>query len=135
MKICKVNNCGKKHKARGFCSTHYLESNPRKCNIEGCKKGHRARGFCYNHYIEFIRLQIMDILGGRECIKCGFSDKRALQFDHINGGGIKELRQMSPPKMYLYYLNNPNIAKKKLQLLCANCNWIKRHENKEFNNI
>ena len=27
-----------------------------------------------------------------KCLKCGFSDRRALQIDHINGGGIKERR-------------------------------------------
>lgn len=73
-------------------------------------------------------------LGGK-CVRCGFDDPRALQIDHINGnakddqnnrhqyGGIRifRLRKMSDEELRSTY-----------QLLCANCNWIKRSENKEW---
>jgi len=36
-----------------------------------------------------VRFQIIDLLGGK-CVVCGFSDWRALQVDHIKGGGYKE---------------------------------------------
>ena len=69
-----------------------------------------------------------EILGDR-CAECGFSDKRALQIDHINGGGYKEtVRFGSTELMYDYYLGNPSECRLKLQILCANCNWIKRAE-------
>lgn len=67
-------------------------------------------------------------------MRCGFDDVRALQIDHVNGGGTKELKG-GGAKLGAYYwnvviksvLNNEN----KYQLLCANCNWIKRVENNE----
>jgi hypothetical protein len=75
----------------------------------------------------------MEILGNK-CVKCGFSDWRGLQFDHIKGGGTKDFTirfKGSGDAMYRYYLNHPEEAKMMLQLLCANCNQIKRYENGE----
>lgn len=79
-----------------------------------------------------LRFKLMDVLGGRRCIRCGFSDWRALQIDHINGGGSKESKQMSYQKRRKFYIDNPELAKQKLQVLCANCNWIKRHDLSEI---
>lgn len=83
-----------------------------------------------------VKARLFDILG-RKCSnpKClvlgGCTDVRCLQFDHINGGGTKEIREMGNSQMYRYYADHPEEAKKRIQILCANCNWIKRHENKE----
>ena len=74
--------------------------------------------------------RLFDILGGKVCIKCGINDERCLQFDHINGGGQKELKENSATNLLFKYLKDPEI-KNKLQVLCANCNWIKRYENGE----
>jgi hypothetical protein len=82
-------------------------------------------------YRDSMRLKIFDILG-HECVKCGFSDKRALQFDHINGGGHRERMSFNGGcELIKYYSLNPEMAKQRLQVLCANCNWIKKHDNKE----
>jgi hypothetical protein len=67
------------------------------------------------------------MLGGK-CVHCGFSDKRALQIDHINGGGSAENRIYGPQR-YVNYLKNGCSG---LQLLCANCNQIKKWESKEL---
>lgn len=56
---------------------------------------------------------------------------RALQLDHKNGGGRKEMIAIGVQQMYRQYLLKPELAKEKLQVLCANCNSIKRFENKE----
>ena len=50
-----------------------------------------------------------------------------------NGGGNRE-RQSYKGGMDLmnFYSNNPEISKQKLQVLCANCNWIKKYDNKEY---
>lgn len=68
----------------------------------------------------------MLLLLGGVCVRCGFDDPRALQIDHVNGNGCK-----TP-------FNNYNLAAKMIralpgsyQLLCANCNWIKRAERNE----
>lgn len=78
------------------------------------------------------RLELMQLLGGAKCIKCGFSDIRALQFDHINGkGNLFREKIGGYTHSVIFYSKNPDIAKHELQVLCANCNWIKRYENNE----
>jgi hypothetical protein len=66
---------------------------------------------------------------GNKCVRCGFSDKRALQIDHINGGGRKEIASFKSSKSY--YRNVLSDTTGKYQVLCSNCNWIKSYENKE----
>jgi hypothetical protein len=77
------------------------------------------------------RLELLDILGGR-CIKCNIDDWRVLQVDHINGGGNAERRSLKSPHAYRKVILG-NIEK--YQLLCANCNWIKRYEENELRKI
>jgi len=80
-----------------------------------------------------VKERLFQILGGAKCIRCGFSDKRALQFDHINGGGTQDKLKHAGhlDRMRRYYLKHPEEARKNLQVLCANCNWIKRIDNIE----
>ena len=76
-----------------------------------------------------LRRRIIERLGGR-CVHCGFSDARALQIDHVNSGGQKEIRRGLGAGMSYYYRVLRDETGK-YQLLCANCNWIKRVEKKE----
>jgi hypothetical protein len=71
------------------------------------------------------RNTVLTFLGGK--CKCGFSDFRALQIDHKNGGGCAELKSLNWQNYHTKVLENPN----DYQILCANCNWIKRHEKNE----
>jgi len=75
------------------------------------------------------RVKLIEILGGFQCRNCGFLDWRALQIDHVYGNG-KEMKLTNPGIMQ-FYLENPDIAFEDLQILCANCNWIKRYNNRE----
>ena len=76
---------------------------------------------------------IFDLLGG-VCKHCGFSDSRALQIDHINGGGVKELNSIGNKRSYYSrVIRSIQAGEGKYQLLCANCNWIKRWEKDELN--
>jgi hypothetical protein len=78
------------------------------------------------------RNKLFEILGGKLCIGCGETDERCLQFDHINGGGRKDVeKHKSSSEMYRYYIANPDIAKETLQVMCANCNWKKKFDNNE----
>ncbi len=70
---------------------------------------------------------------GDKCVKCSFSDWRALQIDHVNGGGNKE-RRRSVDQYYKIVKESIINNEEKYQLLCANCNWIKRYENNEVPN-
>jgi hypothetical protein len=64
---------------------------------------------------------------GNACVSCGFTDVRAFQIDHINGGGHHERTTIyrSPRQFYKAVLAD---AGTKYQILCANCNQIKRVE-------
>ena len=82
-------------------------------------------------YESRIRQELFDLLG-RECKRCGFSDMRALQIDHINGDGYKDRGKCrgtsSHKRRILEAIKN---GENRYQILCANCNWIKRCENNE----
>jgi len=81
-----------------------------------------------------LKLTLFSMFGSR-CVKCGFTDHRALQLDHIKGSGAEMRRytnlHKSRVKYYQWLLNNPEYTLNEIQLLCANCNWIKRFENNE----
>lgn len=95
-------------------------------------KNHREYYKKYgNNSNKRVRTRLMNLLGAR-CNHCGLEDMRILQVDHINGGGLKELKHFKGTnQMYKYYVKNPTIALQKLQLLCPNCNWLKRIDNNE----
>lgn len=82
------------------------------------------------------RDRIFEILG-KKCVRCGFDDRRALQIDHVGGGGNIERRYLtSRGSNYLKFVleDITENQDKNYQILCANCNWIKRAENKEVGN-
>ena len=65
-----------------------------------------------------------------ECEKCKNNDIRVLQIDHKNGGGTSEIKKFGNTRsMWRFYLKHPEIAKKNLQTLCANCHVIKHKQN------
>lgn len=75
-----------------------------------------------------LRLRVLMLFGGK-CQYCGFSDPRALQVDHKNGGGNQERKILKgTSSRYKQVLADPT----RYQLLCANCNWIKREEEQEY---
>ena len=88
------------------------------------QKWHRERW-------ERIRMETLEYLGGAFCKKCGFSDWRALCIDHVNGDGYVDRKnsKISNPQTYLKHIQAKN--GKGYQVLCANCNKIKVHENRE----
>lgn len=83
-------------------------------------------------YYEKQRTTIINALGGK-CVHCGNSDYRVLQVDHINGGGVKEIKEKGQYKYRtdIIKMIEDGTVHTKYQLLCANCNWIKRYENNE----
>jgi hypothetical protein len=69
------------------------------------------------------RMIVINAYGGK-CEKCGFQDFRALQFDHVQGGGSKDLKGKSPTAIRKALMP---VNKEKFALLCANCNWKRRY--------
>ena len=86
---------------------------------------------------ERIKSKVFELLGNK-CIKCGFSDWRALQIDHINGSKIPHKNRGKFKDVGLNLCSAILRGERKLsefQLLCANCNWIKRFELNEHNGV
>ena len=82
-------------------------------------------------YHDKLRNEVLDKLGGK-CVKCGFADRRALQIDHVNGNGLADRKLYTNGGSSWSFLKAVLRDKEgKYQLLCANCNWIKKSENKE----
>lgn len=69
---------------------------------------------------------------GRRCAHCGFGDVRALQIDHVEGGGIHDRGRRRTGRWSTYLKRVADDTTGKYQLLCANCNWIKRAEREEW---
>jgi len=82
--------------------------------------------------------QVLTHLGGRcadpdcgwinEDGTMGCADPTCLQVDHVNGNGCQEIKHTGR-RAYLHLILND--AEGRYQLLCANCNWKKRHKLKE----
>jgi hypothetical protein len=74
-----------------------------------------------------LRRDVLAALGNL-CIRCGFDDWRALQIDHIHGSGRADRARFANLSQYFRAV----IAEpEKYQILCSNCNWIKRYEQNE----
>jgi len=84
-----------------------------------------------------MRRQILKLLGSKcSNSNCsapgGESDWRCLQIDHVNGGGRLEKKSFSSEYAYMKnILLKIQNGSKDYQLLCANCNWKKKYNNKE----
>ena len=78
-----------------------------------------------------MKKEIIGLLGGK-CVRCDFVDDRALQIDHMDGNGKKDIKGGGTAyydKVRKFLAANP--LQTVYQILCANCNWIKRIENNE----
>lgn len=89
-----------------------------------CAGCNSANGIAYT---QRRRSEAMALLG-TECARCGIDDVRILCIDHINGGGSKERKGLAPSAYYKLIASSPE----RYQLLCWNCNHLKRLEEKEF---
>jgi hypothetical protein len=109
-----------------------------------CKKCRRKKGqavywdnpekFKERARQEGIRLkkETLRAYGGTKCAQCGFNDIRALQLDHINNDGYQERELVMEGWGHYRKLRKKGFPNKdRYQVLCANCNWIKRAEHYE----
>lgn len=101
------------------------ESNERNKEVLAVKQGKRRF---------LLRADVIRRLGS-VCKKCPYTDFRALQIDHINSDGKEDrVRFKGNREKYLKYLLklDYNILIANYQILCANCNAIKRMEAEEY---
>jgi hypothetical protein len=70
--------------------------------------------------------------GSSKCVRCGSSDVRVLTLDHVNGDGYSERKSRGAGDiLYNYLKKNGFPDKDRYQVLCWNCQWVKRAENNE----
>ena len=92
--------------------------------VKGHQAGYRAKWYLkkkigiLSHYSS----------GLMKCAHCGFDDIRALSIDHINGGGAPH-RKITGNDVYGWLKRNG--FPEGYQVLCMNCQLIKRQVNRE----
>jgi len=100
-----------------------------KWRLENLEKSRKSRRKSTKKYGKIERQKALVYLSGDppECRRCGFSDIRALQIDHINNDGFRERKNnKSKIRNSTFVLRLPREeALNKYQVLCANCNRIK----------
>jgi hypothetical protein len=69
--------------------------------------------------------------GKAACVRCGFSDARALSIDHMNGRGREHRENVVGHGTNIYQWLRTNGFPKGFQTLCMNCQFIKRVEQNE----
>ena len=87
------------------------------------KSKQKAKQAVFSHYCN----------GDIRCAKCGFDDMRALSIDHINGNGAKQKKELGGSGDKTYRWIKKNDYPPGFQVLCMNCQFIKRYENNEHN--
>ena len=63
------------------------------------------------------------------CVRCGFTDIRALSIDHINGGGAQDRKKVGSGVRFYKWLKDMGYPQG-YQTLCMNCQFIKKHWNR-----
>lgn len=106
-----------KKEARRNKNGYYATESKRRTPESRKRYRQRQKQRCMEHYAS-----------PPKCQKCGFSDIRALSIDHINGGG--RAHRQSVKKIYRWLIRN-NFPEG-FQVLCMNCQFIKREENQEY---
>jgi len=81
--------------------------------------GAKLKLLVFGHYSPFLM-----------CARCGCTDIRVLTIDHIEGGGCVHrrtvLKRSGGTQFYVWLKRNGYPSG--FQVLCMNCNWIKRLE-------
>lgn len=81
---------------------------------------YKLGGRCVNPGCRWINMD-----GSRGC-----TDYRCLQIDHVNGDGAIDRKKFKHILTFYRFVID-NDVDSIYQVLCANCNWTKRHENQE----
>ena len=93
--------------------------------------GRNVVGYNTTYQQRYVKIKntLFEILGNNCIVFVRLLIEGCCKFDHINGAGRADAKKRkSRTGMYQYYIANPHIAVKSLQILCANHNIIKRLE-------
>lgn len=107
-------------------SRRWRRDNKERDNELGVRERNRLKLDVFKHYS----------VDGIKCCKCGFDDIRALTIDHINNNGAEERRKLFGHRMYAgttfyRWLRKNDYPDNGYQVLCFNCNWIKKTEHQK----
>lgn len=96
------------------------------------RKKHLAEYHLYNkQWRQKTKLDAFALFGS-VCQRCGFKDHRALQLDHkTRPNGRYDSKNFLHGTVLCRALLKGTVDVDDYQLLCANCNWIKKTENNE----
>lgn len=75
------------------------------------------------NYIHEIKIKAIEKLGGK-CVNCGCDDIKALEFNHINGGGSDERRKNNGGLSKKLYLDIVAGRRNDIDLRCKVCNAL-----------
>ena len=119
-------------------TAQWIKNHPKKI-AEYDKKYLRSRATANAERRRKLRKQGIEKLGGRcssptcrwinEDGSRGCTDFRILQFDHVEGGVTQDRKAIHFEGLCKEVIEDTS---GKFQLLCANCNWIKAFEQREF---
>src|ERR1700691_1366839 len=112
---------------------HYAQMYQRGDKARAYKLAWKKRHPEYPRQVWRRRRERVFAIYGAVCVKCGFADKRALQLDHVQDDGHKHRITRKDGRRTTDCKRAWTEAAKgyqpdKFQILCANCNWIKREE-------
>jgi len=102
----------------------------RKKYYEEHKKYYRSKG----RLLFFdARVKAMKYLNpSLNCEVCGIDDLRILTIDHKNNDGYRERKTKTNYQIYKSIIKLPfEEARKGYQVLCHNCNWIRRYNSED----
>lgn len=80
-----------------------------------------------------LKIEVLGHYSGGElrCVRCGFTDLRALSIDHVRGGGSRHRRELKGGGLRVYGWLKAKHYPDGFQTLCLNCQAIKRMEEGE----
>ena len=72
---------------------------------------------------------VADHLSSHPCVDCGFSDTRALEFDHVRGKKVDTISSLVPLIPSKYNLQDLMAEIAKCEIRCSNCHTIRHKQN------
>jgi predicted nucleic-acid-binding Zn-ribbon protein len=104
---------------RAYCQKWYAKNKERQLAY--------MRGYFHRQKVEVLSHYSATVT----CQRCGFSDVRALSVDHVNGGGRRHIKEIQRSGSSFYHWLKQHKYPPGFQVLCMNCQWIKRSEKHE----
>lgn len=130
--VCKTHPDGRSHRCK-VCQKKKRDAN-REHILAAGRRRRRERPDLYlardKRQRDKIRMEVLTHYGGEyglKCRCCGTSELVFLALDHINGGGLKHMREVKAYGGGYYKWLRAHGLPPILQILCHNCNYAKAH--------